>query len=204
MKLFFAPGACSLAVHIALREAGIEPRLAAVDLATHRLADGADYLEINPRGYVPLLELDDGSRHTEVAALLQHVGELAPGSGLLPAAGTRARFEVLQWLVFVSSELHKVFSPWLWHKETADSTRKAVKEKLALRFAELDRRFARQPFLAGDRFSAADAYCFTIVRWAPMLGISLKAYTHLEDYLERIAARPAVQAALQVEGLAKS
>jgi glutathione S-transferase len=110
----------------------------------------------------------------------------------------------LQWLVFVATELHKTFSPWLWHKETADSTRKAVKDKLALRFAELDRLFERQDFLAGAAFSVADAYCFTIVSWGPMLGMSLKAYPRLSAYLERVAARPAVQEALRAEGLVKA
>lgn len=203
MKLYYAPGACSLAVHIALREAGLPATLVKVDLATHRTEDGGDYLQINPRGYVPLLELDDGGRHTEAAALLQYIAELAPAKPLLPASGL-PRLQVLGWLTFVSSELHKVFSPWLWHKETADSTRKAVKDKLALRFAELDRLLERQDFLAGGAFSVADAYCFTIVSWAPMLGMSLKAYPKLSAYLERVAARPAVQEALRAEGLVKA
>jgi glutathione S-transferase len=203
MKLYHAPGACSQAVHIALREAGLPVDLVRVDLATHHLADGGDYHAINPRGYVPVLELADGSRHTEVAALLQHIGDLAPASGLMPAAGTRERFEVLKWLAFVSSELHKVASPWLWHKETADSTRAACKDKLALRFAELDRLLARQAFLAGSRFTAADAYCFVIASWAPMLGLRLQPYPQLQAYLDRIAARPAVRAALAAEGLAR-
>jgi glutathione S-transferase len=203
MKLYFAPAACSLAVHIALREAGIAVDLVAVDLATHQTADGADYLAINPRGYVPLLELDDGSRHTEVAALLQYIGETAPGAQLLPATGARERLEVTKWLTFVSSELHKVFSPWLWHKETADSTRKAVREKIALRLAEVDQLLATRAFLAGEQFTVADAYAFTIIRWAPMLGIALKPYPNVDAYLQRVAARPAVQAALQAEGLVK-
>ena len=204
MKLYYSPAACSLAVHIALREAGVEAERIPVDLATHRLAGGGDYLAINPRGYVPLLELDDGSRHTEVAALLQYVAELAPQAGLLPATGTRERLAVNQWLTFVSSELHKVFSPWLWHKETDDSTRKACKEKLALRFAELDRHFEGNAYLGGAGFTAADAYCFTIVSWAPMLGMSLKAYPNLQAFLARVAARPAVKAVLVAEGLAKA
>jgi len=204
MKLYFSPAACSQAVHIALREAGLPAELLKVDLATHRLDDGADYLSINPRGYVPLLQLDDGSRHTEVAALLQYVGDLAPASGLMPAAGTRQRFEVLQWLTFISSELHKVFSPWLWHKETADSTRKACKDRLALRFAELDTLLAQRSFLAGEQFTVADAYAFTVLNWAPMLGLSLQAHPRLLAYLERVAARPAVRAALQAEGLLKA
>lgn len=204
MKLYFSPAACSLAVHVALREAGIAPELAAVDLATHKLADGGDYLAVNPRGYVPLLELGDGSRHTEVSALLQHIADGTPAASLLPAAGTRERLEVLQWVSFVATELHKVFSPWLWHKETADSTRKAVKDRLALRFAEIDQVLARRDFIAGNGFTIADAYAFTILRWAPMLGMSLKAYPRLDAYLQRIAARPAVQAAMQAEGLVKA
>jgi glutathione S-transferase len=204
MKLYYAPGACSQAVHIALREAGLAPQLAKVDLATHQLESGADYFAINPRGYVPLLELTDGSRHTEVAALLQYVGDLAPSSGLMPPAGSADRFEVVKWLTFVSSEMHKVFSPWLWHKETADSTRKDCKDKLALRFAELDRVLTGRDFLAGNSFTAADAYAFTIVSWAPMLGMSLKTYPRLQAYLARIAQRPAVHAALVAEGLAKN
>lgn len=203
MKLYYSPGACSLAVHIALREAGLTTDLVKVDLASHRLEGGADYLAINPRGYVPLLEFGDGSRHTEVAALLQYVGDLAPATGLLPAAGTAQRFEVLKWLAFVSSELHKVFSPWLWHKETADSTRKDCKDRLALRFAELEQVFTARPYLAGGSFTVADAYAFTIVSWAPMLGMSLKAYPQLQAWMTRIAQRPAVHAALVAEGLAK-
>ena len=204
MKLYYSPAACSQAVHIALREAGVAAGLAKVDLATYKLEDGSDYKAVNPRGYVPLLELDDGSRHTEVAALLQYVADLAPASGLIPAFGTRERFEVLQWLTFVSSELHKVFSPWLWHKETADSTRAAVKEKLAARFAELDQRLEGRTYLTGDAFTVADAYCFTIVSWAPMLGMGLKAYPNLQAYLQRVAERPAVQQVLRAEGLAKA
>lgn len=204
MKLYFSPAACSLAVHIALREAGHRVELAAVDLGTHKLANGDDYLAVNPRGYVPLLELDDGSRHTEVSALLQYVADAAPAARLLPAPGTRERLQVLEWVTFVSTELHKVFSPWLWHKETADSTRKAVKEKLAVRFAEIDQVLASRDFIAGRDFTIADAYAFTILRWAPMLGMSLKAYPRLEAYLQRIGAREAVHAALLAEGLVKA
>ena len=203
MKLYYAPAACSLAVHIALREAGLQPETIKVDLAAHRLADGSDYFAINPRGYVPLLELDDGSRHHEVAALLQYVGELAPDGRLLPAAGTRERLAVNQWLTFVSSELHKVFSPWLWHKETAASTQETVKEKLATRFKELDGVFAKQDYLLGKQFTIADAYAYTIVNWSNFLGISLKAYPALSAYLLRVAARPKVAAALGEEGLLK-
>ena len=200
MKLYFSPGACSLAVHIALREVGARFDLAAVDLATHRTADGGDYAAISPRGYVPLLELDDGSRHTEAAALLQHVADLDPAQALIGAPGTGRRLEVLEWLAFVSTELHKAFSPWLWHKKTADSTRKAVKERLATRFAELDARLATREFLAGD-YSVADAYAFTIVNWSNFLALPMTAYPNLQAYLRRVAARPRVAEALKAEGL---
>jgi glutathione S-transferase len=200
MKLYHAPGACSLAVHIALREAGLAFDLRTVNLATHRLADGSDYRAINPRGYVPLLEFDDGSRHTEAAALLQYVGDLEASQRLLPAGGP-GRLAVIEQLTFVATELHKVFSPWLWHPDTAETTKQAVREKLALRFAELDRHFADHAWLALDRFTVADAYAFTIVNWANFLHIDLSPYPKLAAYLQRAAARPAVQAALAAEGL---
>jgi glutathione S-transferase len=202
MKLYYAPGACSLAVHIALREVGVPFEAIAVDLATHKTADGVDYFDIAPRGYVPLVELDDGSRHTEAAALLQYVADLDPSRALIGAPGSARRLAVIEWLVFVSSELHRTFSPWLWHKETADSTRQAVKDKLALRLTELDRLLARQEFLAGD-YSVADAYAFTIVNWANFLAVPLKPYPSLQLYLARVAARPRVQEALAAEGLVK-
>jgi len=202
MKLYYAPGACSLAVHIALREVGQSFAAHAVDLATHTVvADGSDYRAISPRGYVPLLELDDGSRHTEAAALLQHVADLDRAQTLIGAPGTPRRLAVTESLAFVATELHKVFSPWLWHKETADSTRRAVKDRLSARFAELDASFAGQDFIAGD-YSVADAYAFTILNWTNFLGVSLAAYPKLRAYLQRVQGRPAVQAALRAEGLA--
>lgn len=202
MKLYHSPGACSLSVHIALRESGRSFETVMVDLAKHRTADGADFYEISPRGYVPLLQLDDGSRHTEAASLLQYVADLDPAQALIGASGTPRRLAVVEALTFVSTELHKVFSPWLWHKETADSTRQAVKDKLALRFKELDAHFARQEYLAGA-YSVADAYAFAILNWTNFLGMSLAAYPQLQAYLQRVSQRPAVQAALRAEGLLK-
>ncbi len=199
---YYSPGACSLAVHIALRETGTAFEGHVVDLARHTTADGGNYYDINPRGYVPLLQLDDGTRHTEAAALLQYLADLDPARPLIGAPGTPRRLAVTQWLAFVGSELHKTFSPWLWHKETADSTRQAVKDKLAARFKEMDALLAKQDFLAGD-YSVADAYAFTIVNWANFLHMPLTAYPHLQAYLARVSARPAVQEALRVEGLLK-
>jgi glutathione S-transferase len=203
MKLYYAPAACSLAVHIVAREAGVAVDLVKVNLATHRLDDGTDYYSINPRGYVPALQLDDGTLLTEVAALVQYVGDLAPASGLVPPAGTMARVHVQEWLAFVSSELHKVFSPWLWHKETAESTRQEAKARLALRFAELDRLLARQDYLLGAAFTVADAYAFAILNWSRLLAVSLQPYPALRAYLARVAARPKVIEALGAEGLLK-
>jgi glutathione S-transferase len=202
VKLYFSPGACSLAVHIALREIGVNFDGVVVDLAKHTTADGADFHAISPRGYVPLLQLDDGSRHAEVASLLQYVADLDPAQALIGAAGSTHRLAVVEWLTFVSTELHKAFSPWLWHKETADSTRQAVKEKLATRFAELDALLSKQDYLAGE-YSVADAYAFTIVNWANFLALPLTPYPHLKTYLTRVSARPRVQEALRAEGLVK-
>lgn len=202
MKLYYAPGACSLAVHIALRETGTKFDGIAVDLTKYTTGDGSDYRTISPRGYVPLLELDDGSRHTEAAALLQYVADLEPSQSLIGKPGSSRRLIVIEWLTFVSTELHKVFSPWLWHKETAETTRLAVKEKLATRFEELNGLLSKQDFLAGD-YSVADAYAFTIINWTNFLAIPLTKYPHLAAYLSRVAQRPAVDAALRAEGLQK-
>jgi glutathione S-transferase len=203
MKLYFSPAYCSQAVHIALREAGIAADLVQVDTVAGRTAAGDDYRAINPRGYVPMLELDDGSRHTEAAALLQYVADLAPAAGLIPPVGSRDRFEVLQWLTFVSSELHKGFSPWLFHKETADATRKAVKDKLKLRIADVEARLQGREWLVGRGFTVADAYAFTILSWAPMVGMSLAAWPNVVAWMDRVRSREAVRAVLRAEGLLK-
>lgn len=199
MKLYYSPGACSLAPHIVAREAGIPVDLVKVDLATHRTETGADYFAINARGYVPALEID-GALHTEVVALVQYLAEQAPHSNLLPPSGTE-RFRVNQWLAFVSSELHKTFSPWLWHAETAESTKQAAREKIAKRFAELDRQLASRPYLTGETFTVADAYAFTIVNWANFLKIDLNPYANLSAFMARVAARPKVREALKAERL---
>ena len=145
---------------------------------------------------------NDGSRHTEAAALLQYLADQDPAQALIGEVGSTRRLAVTEWLAFVASELHKAFSPWLWHKETADSTKRDVKAKLAARFAELDRHLATRKYLAGE-FSVADAYAFTIVNWSNFLGLPLSDTPHLRDYLARVSERPAVQAALRAEGLTK-
>lgn len=200
MKLYYSPGACSLAAHIVAREASLAIDLVRVDLATHKTETGEDYFKINPRGYVPALEMN-GEVHTEVAALVQHLAEQAPRAKLLPAAGTAERFRVNQWLAFVSSELHKTFSPWLFSAETAASTRQAAHDKLGRRFAELDAVLASRPYLSGDTFTVADAYAFTIVNWSNFVQIDLAPYPNLAAFMARVAARPKVREALEAEGL---
>jgi glutathione S-transferase len=203
MKLYYSPAACSLAAHIAAREAGVPVDLVKVDIGTHRLDDGTDFYTVNPRGYVPALQLDDGTLLTEVAAIVQYLGDLAPASGVVPPAGTLQRVHLQEWLTYIGTELHKAFSPWLWHKETAESTRQAVKQHLAVRFAELDRLLSQQAYLLGEHFSVADAYAFAIVNWSHFLMLSLKPYPALTAYMARVAARPQVMAAMQAEGLLK-
>jgi glutathione S-transferase len=203
MKLYYAPVVCSLAVHIVAREADLDLDLMKVDILSHKVEDGSDYLAINPRGYVPLLVLDDGEKVSEVSVLLQFLAELGGRDDLLPPVGSRERLRVLQWVNFVATELHKTFSPWLWHKETAAETKKAARDKLGLRFAEMDAVLAGRRWLAGEEFTIADAYAFTIVSWSNYLAIDLRPYPHLQAYLARVAARPAVQAALAAEGLVR-
>jgi glutathione S-transferase len=202
MKLYYSPGACSLAPHIVAREAGVPLDLVKVDLLKHRLEDGSDYRKINPRGYVPLLELEGGERFTEASTLVQILAELGRNPDLLPPAGSRGRWRVQSWLSFIATELHKTFSP-LWNKDTAQSTQDATRAKLAARFAELNELLARQPYLTGEAFTVADAYAFTVVSWSKLLKVDLAPYPHLTKFLERVAARPAVQEAMRAEGLLK-
>ena len=201
MKLYYAPGACSLAANIVAHEAGLAVELVKVDLGSRKTATGEDFRAINPRGYVPTVQLDDGQIICEVAALVQWMADQAPQSDLLPPAGGMARVRVQEWLTFIGTELHKSFSPWLWHKETAASTRETVLAQLELRFAELDGVFARSPFLAGDVFTVADAYAFTILNWTNYLHIALDAHPHVKAFLHRVGTRPKVQAAMAAEGL---
>ena len=201
MKLYFSPGACSLAPHIVLSESGLPYTLAKVDLRKHALADGTDYTTINPKRYVPLLELDDGTRLSEVAVILQYIADRVPGT-LAPPFGGIERYRVMEWLNFIATELHKQFAP-LWYPTTPEATREAQKTKLATRFEYLAGTLGSQPFLAGSTFTIADAYLFTILNWGPMLKVDLSPYAALTQFQARIAARPAVRRALVVEGLVK-
>jgi len=200
MKLYFSPGACSLSPHIALREAGLEFELSRVDFATKKTRDGEDFMAVNPKGLVPTLRLDSGEILTEGPAIVQYIADLRPESGLAPAAGTMARVRLQEALNFISTELHKGFSP-LFSKECPDAWKEVVKTKLAAAFAEVDRTLAKQPYLTGDTFTVADGYLFTVANWTKYVGLSLETWPHVAAFVARTAERPAVHAALEAEGL---
>ncbi len=199
MKLYFSPGACSLAPHIALAEAGVPYDTVKVDLRKHVTADGTDYYTVNPKGYVPFLVLDDGHTLSEDAVILQYIADRKPGT-LAPAFGGLDRYRLMEWLNFVGTELHKTFGP-LWHPTTPEATKTAAKERLAARYGVIEKTLAKQPFLMGEAFSVADAYLYTITRWAAPLKVDLGAFPALAQFMARVEARPAVQKVLAAEGL---
>jgi len=202
MKLYFSPGACSLSPHIVARELGIPLQLEKVDLKARKTASGRDFLQINPKGYVPALELDSGDVLTEGPAIVQYLADQKPEAGLAPANGTLARAHLQEMLNFISTELHKTYSP-LFNPTTPAETREERKEYLRKRFAYLDTVLAKRRFLLGDQFSVADAYLFTVTSWARHVDLDLSGYKALTDFQQRVAARPAVQAAMVEEGLIK-
>ncbi len=200
MKLYYSPGACSLAPHIVAREAGLPVTLEKVNLANRTTETGANFATINPKGYVPAVALDDGSVLTEAAAILQYLADQQPSAGLAPANGTTERYRLIEWLTFISSEIHKGFGP-LWHPATPDSVKASTKDRLAARFAYLDETLARQPYLMGETFTVADAYLFTVMNWANFHAIDITPFKSLSAFMTRVAARPKVQEALMAEGL---
>jgi len=202
MKLYYSPGACSLSPHIVLREAGLafDPVLASTK--THQLADGTDYYTINPKGYVPLLELDDGQRLSEGPAIVQYIADQVPASGLAPAAGTLERYRVMEWLNFISTEVHKSYSP-LFNPAMPEEGKAVYREKLASRYKWVNEQLEGKSFLMGDQFTVADAYLFTVTNWASRVGVDLSGLAHVQAFSARVAARPAVQAAMKAEGLIK-
>ncbi|MEO6280892.1 glutathione transferase GstA [Roseateles sp.] len=199
MKLYFAPGACSLCPHIVLLEAGLTADIVQVNLKTHQLLDGSDYYAINPRGYVPLLQLDDGERITENAALVQYLADRAPDRGLLPPPGTLARTRVQEWLAFVGSELHKGFSP-LFNPALPEEAKPIFKKKLSDRFQWVDQQLAGKSYLMGETFTVADAYLFVITSWSSRVGVDIASLENLAAHQARMRQRPAVRAALEAEG----
>ncbi len=200
MKLYYSPGACSLSPHITLRESGLAFTPVKAPTKTHQLDDGTDYYTINPLGYVPLLELDDGTRLTEGPAIVQYIADQVPDRQLAPPNGTLARYQLQSWLTFIGTELHKTFSP-LFNPATPDAFKTISKDKLANRLKWVDGQLAGKHYLMGDQFSVADGYLFTVTNWTKPLGIDLAPYPNVVAFRERMAARPAVQEAMKAEGL---
>jgi len=199
MKLYYSPGACSLAPHIALAEAALPYAAVKVDLRKHVTADGTDYYTINPKGYVPFLALDDGSTLSEVAVILQYIADRKPGT-LAPAFGSFERYKLMEWLNFIATEIHKAYGP-LWYPTTPEATKNANKEKLAARYGLIEKTLAAQPYLGGDAFSIADAYLYTVTRWAAPLKVDLSAFPAVGQFMARVEQRAAVQKVLAEEGL---
>jgi glutathione S-transferase len=202
MKLYYSPGACSLSPHIALHEAGIafEPVLASTK--THKLTDGSDYHDVNPLGYVPMLELDDGTRLREGPVIVQYIADLAPHKNLAPANGTMARYRLQEWLNFIGTEVHKGFSP-LFNPATPDAYKSVVKDRLLTRFTWVNSQLAGKDYLMGENFSVADGYLFTVTNWAKPMNLDLSGFANLKAWHARVGARPAVQEAMKAEGLLK-
>lgn len=199
MKLYYAPGTCALASHIALAETKLPFTALRVDLREKKLSGGGDYLKINPKGYVPALELDDGRIITEGPVILQYIADQAPSANLAPASGTFERIRMNEWLAFVSSEIHKTYGP-LFDKTLDASTREKNIEKLKKRYAFVEETLSKQPFLTGPLFGIADAYLYTVTRWAAGQKIDLSAYPGVRAFMERVDARESVKSALADDG----
>jgi len=202
MKLYYSPGACSLSPHIVLHQLGVpfEPVLASTK--THKLVDGTDYYTINPKGYVPLLELDDGQRLSEGPAILQYLADKEAPKGLIAAPGTMPRYRQVEWLNFISSELHKSYSP-LFNPAMPEEGKAVFRKRLRGRYEYLDQQLEGKSFLMGDKFSVPDAYLFTVSNWAKHVGVDVTDLKNVQAFMTRMAARPAVQAAMKAEGLLK-
>ena len=202
MKLYFSPAACSFSPHIALREAGLDFELVKVDLKNHRVAaDGNDFTRINPKGYVPVLELDGGEVLTEGPAIVQYIADLKPETGLAPKAGTLERYHLQEWLGFINSELHKGFGP-LFKPTTPEDYKAVVRENLQNRLAFVADHLTKNDFLLGAQFSVADGYLYTILNWTQWTGIDLAPWPSLVSFQARVGARPSVQAARAAEAAA--
>lgn len=202
MKLYFAPGACSLSPHIVLRESGTQFDLEQVNNQEKKTKSGIDYWTINPKGQVPVLEFDNGERLTEGPVIVQYIADKKPDSGLVPPAGTPERYRVQEWLNFITSELHKTFGP-IFRPTTPDAYKTISKENLGKRFDWLNKELAGRQCLMGDKFTVADAYLFTVLRWSSRIDIDLGKWPNLKAYVDRVAARPKVQEAMKAEGLIK-
>lgn len=201
MKLYYMPGSCSLSPHIVLRETGANFELEKVSLQDKTTASGGDFTAVNPKGQIPALVLDDGELLTEGPAIVQYLADRDAGTGLAGAPGTMERVRVQEWLSFVSTELHKSYGP-MFRPTTPDAYKDLSRENLKTRYDWIDRELGKRPWIAGDCFTVADAYLFTVTRWAPRAGIDTAQWPNLTAYMARVAARPKVQEALKAEGLA--
>ena len=201
MKLYYSPGACSHAPHILLREAGLDFSLEKVDLAAKKTETGADFKAINPHGYVPALQLKDGTVITEGPAIDQYIADLVPAKKLAPAAGTPERYKLQSWLNFISTEVHKQFSP-LFNKAMPEEVKIMQKEKLGQRFDTINEHLSKSTYLLGESFTAADAYLYTVLNWTRFFAIDLAKWPAIKSFMEQVAARPSAQAAAKAEGLA--
>ncbi|MHB1951095.1 MAG: glutathione transferase GstA [Acidiferrobacteraceae bacterium] len=202
MKLYYAPGACSMATHIALCEAGLPHELERVDLKARKTESGLDYLKINPKGYVPALGINGGAVLTENVAVLQYVADQKPDAKLAPKAGTLERYRLVEWLAFVSTEVHKQFSPF-FRPNTAEDVKVFQLELLARRFDYIAQALSTGPYLLGNPFTVADAYLFTVLNWTDMVKIDLGKWPTLMAYKDRVRARTGVSQAMRAEGLIK-
>ena len=202
MKLYYSPGACSLSPHIALMEAGLTFEAIAAPTKTHQLPDGTDYYTINPLGYVPYLTLDDGRSLHEGPAIVQYIADQVPAKHLAPPNGTYERYKLQEWLTFIGTELHKNFGP-LFYATTPAETRAGAIERLQGRLKWVEGELAGKQYLMGDQFTVADGYLFVVTNWGQHVALDLSPYPNLLAYRARVAARPAVIAAMTAEGLLK-
>jgi len=202
MKLYYSTGACSLSPHIVLREAGLPFELERVNLASKKTAAGDDYLAVNPKGYVPALKFDNGDVLTEGPAIVQYLADKTPEKQLAPAAGTMERYHLIEWLNFISTELHKAFSP-LFKPNTPEETKQAARDLISARLNIVEKQLQGRDYLTGNHFSVADAYLFTVLNWARPMKFDLGQWPAVQAYMQRVAARPAVQEAMKAEGLIK-
>jgi glutathione S-transferase len=202
MKLYYFTGACSLASNIALREAGLKFELVKVDRRTRKAADGLDFKEVNPKGYVPALTLDNGEVLTENVAVMQYIADRNPAAKLAPPAGSLERYRLVEWLAFISSEIHKNFTP-MFRDDAPEEAKQYARKVLTVRLDYLNRTIGSRPFLMGEPFTVADAYLFTVLSWARHLNIDLGQWPQLPHYVERVGARPQVIEAVKAEGLVK-
>lgn len=203
MKLYYMPAACSLSVQITLHELDLPYTKVLVDSRTKQLADGSDYHAIHPRGQVPLLELDDGTRLSEGPVIVQYLNDRKPDAALLPPAGTMARYRALEWLNYLTSEVHQRFYPIFKFGQFPDDVKGELRADLDRRLAYVSQQLGEKTWLTGDTFTSADGYLFTMLRWTGFLKVDLAAWPNLVAYRDRVTARPAVQAAMREAGLLK-